>query len=237
MAGEPKTPPVDVTMRRRGALLVGILVCLGLPFAVVSQLYSPRSLATVPSGNQPGGNITGRLVTEDDRPVADHTVELHLVVGEGRRVHGSTRTDAQGLFEITAPPIAGHYLLEAGGGEFQRVVRGVSYLTEEGEVRAPEPLELVLPPGATLRVTLTRADGRPVSSGTLYLEGRVVSDFLFGLVPVGIRLERSLDAGSVVIDGLPSARGDVRIVLENGDRVEFPFELEAGQTLERAFEL
>ena len=228
---------MDVPKPRRGVLIVAILVCLGLPLAVVSQLYSPRSLATVPSGDQPGGTITGRLVTEDGRPVADHALELHLVVEEGRRVHGSTRTDAHGQFAITAPPIAGYYLLEAGGGDFQRVVRGVSYLTEEGEIREPEPLELVLPPGATLRVTLTRTDGRPASGGTLYLEGRVASDFLFGLVPAGIRLERSFDAGAVVIDGLPSARGDVRIVLESGDRVEFPFELEAGQTLERAFEL
>ena len=86
-----------------------------------------------------------------------------------------------------------------------------------------------------------RRTGDPVTSQlTVPLNEQVeleASDFLFGLVPTGIRLERRFDAGAVVIDGLPAALGDVRITLESGDRVEFSFELEVGQTLERAFEL
>lgn len=52
-------------------------------------------------GQNDGGHLSGKVVTESGEPVADATVELHAIPLQGVVATNSTNTTSEGTFEFT----------------------------------------------------------------------------------------------------------------------------------------
>lgn len=221
--GTGRRPP------RVGTILLW-MVLMGLPFVIASQLlHASLDLAT--PGDQPGGEIAGRVVAEEDgRPLTQVPVELRLARGEESTPVLETRTDADGRFRFDAPAHKGYYRVHLGGGSLRRVVRSFSFLDQD------EPLEVELGPGATLAIRLDRDGGGRIPGGTLYMEARLGGGGMSIFKPT-LRMEQRFEGSAVRIDGLPPLHGKLRIELDGGERIELEFDLEEGQQRELAYSI
>ena len=222
----PSAPP---RVRAMGLLLtVGLLA---LPMLVVSQLLSGPNAGEVVSGSQPGGLVEGRVRDPEGEPLAGHEVTLMLVPTDGEPTQEAVAlTDVAGQFSFQAPPLEGKYRLLAGGGLLRRTALDITMVNDEGRVLTLEPARLDLERGALLRIVLEREDGRPVTGGTLMLQGTTSGEGLFNLVVYGIRLEQEFEGDTCEKGGLPPLKGDLTIRLRSGDVVSDKVALPAGTT-------
>lgn len=213
---------------------LGLLLTLGLlapPLLVVAQLLSMHNAGEVVSGSQPGGLVEGRVRDPEGAPLAGHEVILMLLPEGGEPTQqAAALTDAAGRFSFQAPPLEGKYRLIAGGGLLRRTFLDITMVNDEGRTLTLEPVDLDLEPGALLRIVLEREDGRPVTGGTLVLQGTTRGEGLFGLLAYGIRLEQEFEANTCEVGGLPPLKGDLTIRLRSGDVVADEVELPAGTT-------
>jgi hypothetical protein len=225
----PQTSRRSRTGRRiRLALL--LLIVFGAPAVVSISLVTQEIGGEATSGEQPGGPVRGRVVDEHGRPLAHQPVALVLVSTDRVRSPGpATETDQQGAFALAAPPLAGSYLVVAGGtGTWQRDVHGLSFLDRRGKAIEPAPLELALRPGATLELTFHGGDGAPAGDGRYVIDGEERRGLLFGLVPYGLRREGALADGVLRLEGLPPMRARVSVAFDDGETVELELDVEPG---------
>lgn len=229
----PEREPVDPRRRHRPWSLLLLLVIFGLPFAVVTQLLR-REHPTVGFGEQPGGEIAGVVLGPGGDPVSGHAIELRLVSRDLTVApHSRARTDAAGRFVLDAPPFSGKYLLAYGGGPHRAAFREVS-LVESAE--AARDVELALVEGAILRLSFTRADGRPVTGGRAVVEAVTSDGPLFGWMGFPLSREVEFEGAACEVDGLPPCEGEVQVLFTSGDVLKASFEAPLGST-ELAFEL
>ena len=220
-------PEAGRRVRAQGLLLT--LALLALPILVVSQLVG--GTGEVVSGSQPGGLLEGRVRDPEGEPLEGHEVILMLVPIDGEPTRqAAVDTDAAGHFSFQASPVEGKYRLVAGGGLLRRFFTEITMVDAEGRALTLDPVVLDLEPGAVLRIVLERDDGRPVTGGTLVLEGTTTGEGLFNLLTYRIRLEREFEGGSCEVDGLPPLKGDLTIRLHSGDVVGDVVRLPAGIT-------
>jgi hypothetical protein len=217
--------------RSRALLVLLLLLIVGLPLAVVGSLMGSRGMLPATVGDQPGGEIEGRLLDPEGRPLAGATVLLSLLPdGAPSEPQAEVETAGDGTFSFTAPPVRGKYALSAGGGEYVRTVRELSFLDPRGETVELEPVELQLEPGCVLTVRLERASDRYDDSGRYELHGRMLEGWALGLIRPSLRKTGEFEDGVVEIGGLPPLDGRLILFLDNGDEVELPLRLEPGHT-------
>ena len=225
MAEHPGEDPTQPGARPpRVGIVLMVMVLLGLPFVITSQVLQ-ASLDLASAGEQPGGEIAGLVVTEDGRePLADVPVVLHATSGEGSpsRELLRTTTGADGRFSLLAPAFEGFYRVHVGGGELRRVVRNFSFLDGDGE------LDVELGPGAVLSISHERSVGGRITGGDIYLDAKLSSGSFRFFSPT-LRMEDRFEGSAVRIDGLPPISGRLRIELDGGEQVELEFELEEGE--------
>jgi len=228
--GEPSTgPQARPRTRAMGLLLTAGL--LALPPMVVSQLVSMQSAGEVVSGSQPGGLVEGRVRDPAGEPLEGHEVILELVPEAGKPLReASALTDAAGRFSFPLPPFEGKYRLLAGGGLLRHTYVDITMVDEEGSALTLDPVSLDLELGALLRIVFEREDGRPVTGGTVTLQGTTEGTGLFGMLAYGIRLKHKFEGNTCEVGGLPPLKGDLTIRLHSGDVVGDEVTLPAGTT-------
>ncbi|MFT7676559.1 MAG: hypothetical protein ACI8QC_000531 [Planctomycetota bacterium] len=221
-------------------LVMLLLVVLGLPLMVMGQLIQSRGMGPATRGMQPGGQIGGSIVNENDSPLANVSVDVYLV-GEQVSSEPATRTttSGDGSFLATVPKVDGCYLLKVGGGDWRLETREYSFLDNTGEsVEEPLPLSFELHHGCTLQVSIKRSPGRPVHGGKAELQGTWRPSSLLNLVPLRVVRRETFTGGELRIDGLPPLTGTVHVEFGEGDELEFAVELdEEGDTQRLEFVL
>jgi hypothetical protein len=231
---EPTTKTTSEPGEPRRMRALGLLLTLGLlalPMLVVAQLVSMRSSGEVIFGSQPGGVLEGSVRDPEGEPLEGHEVILMLVPTDGEPTQESAvDTDVAGKFRFQAPPLEGKYRLIAGGGLLRKTYSDITLVDDEGRALDPEPVDLDLQPGALLRIVLEREDGRPVTGGTLMLQGTTTGDGMFNLLAYGIRLEQEFEGDTCEVGGLPPLKGDLTVQLHSGDMVGDKVRLPAGTT-------
>lgn len=185
--------------------------------------YARERWLAPPYGPQPGGDLTGVVVSAEGTPLGGVEVVLHTVERNGPpRVHVRTRSDDAGRFQFEAPPLDdGYYGVAAGGGEWQLMAQNAS-LRGEGE-----PLRLELEPGCVAEFVLSRLDGREVRGGSFLLRSRPAGVLAFGTPSRG--RSGDFDADRFEVDGLPPGGWTLEIELDDGPVAEFSVELEVGR--------
>jgi len=227
--GPDTKPGTGRPLRAMGLLLT--LALLSLPMLVVSQLMTMRSTGEVVSGSQPGGLLEGRVRDPEGEPLEGHEVILMLLPIQGEPMQSATAlTDADGGFSFQAPPLEGKYRLIAGGGLLRSTFSDITMVDDEGSALTLEPVDLDLQPGAVLRIVIEREDGRPVTGGTLILQGTTTGEGLFDLVSYVIRLEQDFEGDTCEVGGLPPMEGHLTVQLRSGDVVGDEVTLPAGTT-------
>lgn len=207
------------------------LALLALPMLVVSQLMTMRGSGEVVSGSQPGGLLEGRVRDPEGEPLEGHEVILMLLPMEGEATQeGTVLTDTEGGFSFQVPPLEGKYRVIAGGGLLRRTFVDITMVDDEGDLLTLEPVDLDLEPGAVLRIVIEREDGRPVTGGTLILQGTTKGEGLFSLLSYRIRLEQEFEGDTCEVGGLPPMEGDLTVSLRSGDVVGDEIKLPAGTT-------
>jgi hypothetical protein len=217
--------------RARLAATLAVLLVVGLPATLATMVLSSRAERPVPSGAQPGGTIRGFLRDPRGAPLPDVEVRLFLVpLGASLEPAGSTRSAADGAFELAAPPLRGRYELRAGGGELRRVSRGFSFLDRGGRPVEPKAPVLELQPGCSLRVSFEAATARFEDSGRYELRATAAEGPLPSLLGQRVALEGEFDGARIEIGGLPPLDGELLIFFDNGDELRFPIRLRTGRT-------
>ncbi|HIE62873.1 MAG TPA: hypothetical protein EYQ02_15005 [Microbacterium sp.] len=202
-----------------------LVVCFGMPIVITTNVITAPLHGPVSEGVQVGGPIRGTLLDEEGANLGPgHRVDLFLAAtGAAPVPAGEANTDAMGAFEVLAPAHEGSYLLKFGGGEWLRQSVPFSFLDE-----AEEAFELVMIRGCTLDVHVVRLDDSPVTGGVAYLNGRVGTHLLFGLLDGRFTKELPFEGAHVRLDGMPPMILNLRLVLGGGDVVELEIALEPG---------
>lgn len=221
-------------------LVMLLLVVLGLPLMVMGQLIQSRGMGPATRGMQPGGQIGGVLLNEDERPLADVTVEIFLV-GEQVSAEPATRTttSGDGSYLASVPKVEGCYLIKVGGGNWRLETREYSFLDVSGDaIEETIPVNFELHAGCTLLASILRTPGRPVHGGKAELQGTWRPSSLLNLVPLRVVRRETFTGGELRIDGLPPLKGTVRVEFGEGDELEFAVDLaEEGDTQRLEFVL
>lgn len=212
--------------RLRVALLVALF--FGVPALLTLTLITSDFAQEAKHGLQPGGAIRGRLVGPEHAPAAGVEVELFLDPTRGTagpcQPRVCTRSDAQGAFELVAPPLDGRYTVVAGGGTWQHAARAFSFVGSDP--RAECELELV--PGCALEIRFVRRDGSPAGEGSFDLDGKA-GGFRFGFGRPPVREQGRIAAGVLRVDGLPPLKAHVLVRFDSGESLELELELAAGK--------
>jgi hypothetical protein len=210
-------------------VVMWVLLVLGLPLAITLKLVFSSADYGAAGGDQPGGEISARLVDRDGNPLAGQPVELQVWPAGGLPETVETRaSDAQGRVTFRAPPAQGKYRLLAGGGELQRVGRERSFVDGDGRAVELEEVELVLVPGAVIELTFTRQGEPPTGRASLKLEGETQGGAFFGLAGTPISLTRNFEGGVCVLDGLPPLTGQITAEFADGASVSFKVSVGTG---------
>jgi hypothetical protein len=234
LSEEPE--PVGSTLKKRLSALLLLVLVFGAPLVVTTSLVTQEITGEVTSGVQPGGVLEGTVVDEDGAPLEGELVRLALVTDTPADSQAalSALTDADGRFELRAPPITGHYELRAGGELRQRIVKGISFLDPEGETIQPRPVELRLLPGAVLELEFVLPDGAPAPSGTFTFDGEQrEGGLLFGLVPFSVGGGGPVEDSRLRIDGVPPMSATLTVEFDTGEVVELVLEIEPGLNTSR----
>lgn len=212
---------------RVGVVVLALLFVVGVPAVVALSLSSQGAGIRPKSGQQPGGKLSG-VVEGDGATLADVRVEVVGLATSGARTPlGTTRTNADGAFEIEAPAFDGIYELVAGSGAWRAAAEPASFVGRDGQAQAPEPIRFRLTPGAELTLTVTRRDGRAPGSGKWTLSSRQPGAFLMMGTWQDVA-SGTLDAGRLHADALPIGPAKAVLRLDSGERVEVDVELAHG---------
>jgi hypothetical protein len=209
--------------------LLFVLLLVGLPLGVSISLIAGREDLPATSGEQPGGQVRGRLVEGGGASVPGVPVWLMAIAAESpTRLLGRTTSDAEGRFTLEAEPVIGKYAVGAGGKGYRRSWRELSFLDRKGAVIDPGELELRLLPGCSLRIELVRVSDRFAASGRFELRGRARDGGPFGLLRNEVLLSEDFEGGVIELDGLPPLDGELQVFLSNGDRLMLDLALDVG---------
>lgn len=214
---------------RRAPLVLLVLLLIGLPLFVATDLTALRANAPAMRGEQPGGIILGVVRGRGAGPLEGQRVELFSTFAP-KVLLAETRTDAGGHFELVAPPLSNAaYRLRTGGQAWQVVVHEAGFLTPEGEVLGGPLLhDFELEQGAILSIELLR-DGRPVSeAGIAILRGEVREQGFMRLLPRRVELQQRFNGSPVQLEGLPALIGRVDLEFSGGQVVSFDIRLDLG---------
>ncbi len=231
MATEPEGEPLTGPRPGRLLLVLMLLVVLGLPMMVITQLVQSRGVGPATRGAQPGGSIRGDLVDPSGKPLEGVPVEVFLVEGESiDEPVTRTTTSADGSFVATVSAVEGCYLVKVGGGSWRLDTAEFSFLDRAGEELEEVPdLDFEMHPGCTLVVRMERSKGRPVRGGKAELRGTWRPSSLLSLVPLQVVRREEFSGGELVMDGLPPLSGVVNVQFSGGDQLDFEIKLpEAG---------
>ena len=210
-------------------LLLWVLLIVGLPFAIVLQLWTADANYGAPVGDQAGGTLRARVVDQAGNPVPDVAVDLELwPLGGKPLVHQTQRTDALGEVAFEAPPLRGKYRLVTGGGEYQRVARERSFVDGKGREVELSTVELELRAGVQVQLGFKRREGAAVAGGSVHLVGRTLDGPLFGLIGRTVELEQEFEGDHCLLDGLPPFEGQVHIRLLDGTELDLHLEVPQG---------
>jgi hypothetical protein len=217
-----------VPSKQRIVLLV--LLLFALPAVVTTALLTQNVKRDVHDGAQPGGIVRGNVFDKEHNAVAGIDVAGWALTSEADPMLASTtRTDAQGAFELALPPINGHYVLRFIGAEWQEARVAFGWLDAKGQKIEPGAVQLQMEAGCSLDVELVRADHNPAGAGTFELQGSAGGGLFAGWT--GERVERrgSFDAGAFTITGLPPMHGRLWITMATGERIDSTLDLAAGK--------
>lgn len=194
-----------------------VVMIVGLPLAIVSQLaWGPETLGA-PDGEQPGGLLKVRIVLEDGTPVEGASVEFQVwPTGGEAETSFTAKADAEGRATAEVPAVRGKYRVLAGGGQWRRTGRERSFVDGRGEAVKLSEVELVLKPAAQARLIFTREDAAAPTSGQLRFNGKTREGALFGLLGHPIAVDREFEGGEILLDGLPPAKGELRVRFADG---------------------
>ena len=230
-AGEPEQPGLARPARRpgcfgsKGWLACGVLFFGGLVVLTIAALsFAPRLGEPPPSGAQPGGVITGRVLPAE---AAREVGSVRLMHGEGfgsRDLFAVELAD-DGSFRCDAPPLDGYYVLMAGAGTWSLEREVVSMLTEDGAPRAADPVELVLQPACLLEVHVRRRMSDAPLEGELRYRMSHSGSGLFGLFPSTRSGSLSLHDGAARLESMPPGEGELTVTMEDGESRSRSFEL------------
>jgi hypothetical protein len=217
-----------VPAKQRVVLLV--LLLFGLPALVTTAFLMSSMRREVRDGLQPGGVVRGKVHDEEGRALADVEVVASALQGVVRRAQvGVARTDAQGQFQMTLPPVQGRYELRFSGAEWQEMRLEHGWLDEAGQPSDPAPLDVLMVPGCSLEVLLVRADGRAAGPGSFELGGAPGGGIFASWGGANLTRSGTFEAGTFTITGLPPMHGQLSIRMASGERVDATLDLVRGK--------
>jgi hypothetical protein len=221
-----------VSSKLKVVLLVVLL--FGAPALVTAALLTSDFSGAAADGSQPGGHLRGVVVDESGRAIGGLDVELAGASTSGQRSDGPTATTAaDGTFELSAPPLDGHYEIRSGGGDWQRVVQAYSFIDPSGKLVEPHPVRLTVLPGCRLELEFARNDGRPAGDGEFTLQGKFGSGLFFGLVKPELKKAGPVRDGRLELAGLPPMKADIFVRMSSGETVELTLALTPGRNRKR----
>lgn len=231
----------DETTKRTGGrscargcgIAAAIFIVLLVTLVAVGFLFlAPRS-ASVVSGAQPGGRITGRVL-----PVAAAREIGSISVGRATQMpQGGYSSEqlmtvplaADGSFAFEAPPVDGCYEIRARGGPWLADSRLVTLLAEDGTPLASADVQLELEPGGQIELHVTRRTEGATGKGEVRYEARSKHGLFFGALAGSQNGSLSMSNGRAVIDSLPPSTGEITIMMDDGATTSVDFDLEAGR--------
>jgi hypothetical protein len=215
--------------KQRIVLLV--LLLFGLPAIVTTSLLVSNVKRDVHDGAQPGGGVRGTVRDEQAHAVDGIAVTAFALAPAAgtRTLLGVTHTDTNGAFQMTLPPVSGHYELRFTGAEWQELRVDHGWLDQAGKPVDPGPLEIQMHAGCSLVVDIVGSEDRPAGPGTFELEGAPSTGIFGGWMSLHETRHGSFENGSFSIEGLPPMHGRLLIRMSTGERIDSTLDLVRGK--------
>jgi hypothetical protein len=211
---------------------IGLLVLLlfGLPALVTTLFLMSSARREVRDGPQPGGLVRGTVHDGEGHGLADIEVVAFTLRGAGPRSQlGTIRSDAQGRFEMTLPPVQGRYELRFAAPEWQELRLDHGWLDESLQPTDRGPIDVLMLPGCRLDVVLVRRDGRPAGAGTYEFGGAQGGGIFAAWGTASVARSGTFEDGTFSITGLPPMHGELSIRMASGERIDSTLDLVRGR--------
>ena len=218
--------------KARIALLV--LFLFGVPAIVTTALLSSSTKDLTADGPQPGGALQGEVHDAAGAALAATEIEVFTIAGEGAPVRvAAAKSDERGAFEISIPPIQGHYELHASRADWQEHHRDLTLLDNAGKPVSPAPIRIVLLPAARLDIEFVHANGSAAGAGSFELSGVETGGFFASFNSRHVQSSGTFEAGTLSILGLPPMQVHLAARFISGERVELVLQLVPGKNHHR----
>jgi hypothetical protein len=218
--------------KARIALLV--LFLFGVPAIVTTALLTSSTKDITADGAQPGGSVQGEVRDTAGAALPAIEIEVFSVVGEGTPVRvAGAKSDERGSFEISMPPIQGHYELRASGADWQEHRRDLTFLDAAGKPVTLAPVQIALLPASRLEIEFVHPNGSAAGAGSFELSGVETGGFFASFNGRRVQSSGTFEAGKLTILGLPPMQVHLAAWLVSGERVELVLQLVAGKNHHR----
>jgi hypothetical protein len=151
--------PFTRIIRRRGLLFICLLI-LAAHASAQDVAQAPAAAADARTAVSDTGSITGRVVSEDGRPLADTVVFFHRALASVPGTPLTSTTDSEGRFRVTGLE-SGLYAVNASLPGYT-TADAATEMSETNYYRIGDSVNLTLVKGGVITGTVRDANGEPV---------------------------------------------------------------------------